>query len=322
MPELQKMSTLERWTYAIKPKSWPKLLVPTFLGQALGAHAAGALDETASGVGVLLTFAIGLFIVLLNDWSDEGVDRIKREMFPDGCSPKTIPDGILPAHYLLAAGLAAGAVALGIGYWFEVEHGRAHATAATAGALAIFWAYSLPPLRLNYRGGGELLETLGVGAALPLLHAYVQGGVAWDATYWVLIGYVLLSLTSALASGLSDEESDRAGGKTTFTTLFGNRSIVFAIDAVLISSALSWLALSFVFTDEMMLVSALVSAGFYVIERRGKVRQLGQDAATNAFPEIARYKQVLHRVIWRAGMMVGGAFLILLEAKVLIAWLS
>ncbi|MEM1348004.1 MAG: prenyltransferase [Myxococcota bacterium] len=322
MPPLAQMSTLERWTYAIKPKSWPKLLVPTFLGQALGAHAAGAVDPVSASVGVALTLGIGVFIVLLNDWSDEDVDRIKREMFPDGCSPKTIPDGILPSQHLLAAGLAAGFVALMLGCWYEVALQRAHATAAVAGALAIFWAYSLPPLRLNYRGGGEVLEMLGVGGALPLLHAYVQGGVAWHEDYWVLAGYMLLALTSALASGLSDEESDRAGHKTTFTTLFGNRFVVRAIDAVLLASALSWLALSFLYSDDIALVGALVSAAFYIFERRAKVRALGLEAKTNAFPQIAAYKQALHRVLWRAGMMVGGTFALLTAAEVWSLWLS
>ncbi|MEB3327874.1 MAG: hypothetical protein VKQ33_01435 [Candidatus Sericytochromatia bacterium] len=38
-----------------------------------------------------------MFIVPLDDWADARVDRLKREMFPTGCSPKTIPDGVLPA---------------------------------------------------------------------------------------------------------------------------------------------------------------------------------------------------------------------------------
>ena len=44
----------------------------------------------------------------------------------------------------------------------------------------VFVAYTLPPLRLNYRGGGELLEMLGVGLALPLYNVYLQAGAMAD----------------------------------------------------------------------------------------------------------------------------------------------
>ena len=33
-----------RWWYALKPGSWPKLVVPALLGQAIGVSAAGASD--------------------------------------------------------------------------------------------------------------------------------------------------------------------------------------------------------------------------------------------------------------------------------------
>ena len=83
-----------RWLYAAKPGSWPKLLVPMLLGQAMGVAALGAVRVEAILVGVAFTVLDLLFIVFLNDYFDRRVDAVKREMFPDGCSPKTIPDGI------------------------------------------------------------------------------------------------------------------------------------------------------------------------------------------------------------------------------------
>ncbi|MCA9583105.1 MAG: prenyltransferase, partial [Myxococcales bacterium] len=205
---------LSRWVFALKPQSWPKLLVPAALGQALGVAHTERWSWPPLIVGVLFTVFGGAFIVLANDWADQEVDRLKRDMFPAAGSPKTIPDGVLGERSVakgaaVAAGFAASVAVLGA-LWLSV----ASLAWLGLGGIAVFAAYSLPPLRLNYRGGGEFLEAFGVGVVLPLFNAVAQGGspANWAAAM-ALPGFSCLALASALASGLSDEESDRAGGK-------------------------------------------------------------------------------------------------------------
>ena len=53
------MSTFSRWLYAAKVNSWPKLLVPFFLGQALGIQAGGSINMGGFVIGFLFT-AFGL----------------------------------------------------------------------------------------------------------------------------------------------------------------------------------------------------------------------------------------------------------------------
>ena len=151
---------MSAWLTAAKPASWPKLLVPAVLGQAIGVTAVGRVSLAALGVGAAFTVLDLLFIVFLNDWGDRDVDAIKRRMFPRS-SKKTIPDGLLPAHQLLFAGGIAGALAAGLafaaGWWL----GRPWLGPFALGALGIFVAYTLPPIRLNYRGRPWLKLKLG-----------------------------------------------------------------------------------------------------------------------------------------------------------------
>ena len=42
------MSPPARWWFALKPASWPKILVPAAVGQALGAAAAGRNSATGT----------------------------------------------------------------------------------------------------------------------------------------------------------------------------------------------------------------------------------------------------------------------------------
>ena len=64
----------------------------------------------------------------------------------------------------------------------------------------------------------------GVGIALPVFNLYIQAGTIPRHVWPWIAGFACLSLASAVASGLSDEESDRAGGKRTFASTFGNRA--------------------------------------------------------------------------------------------------
>lgn len=289
-----------RWLYALKPASWPKLVVPTILGQALGARAAGGFDVEALASGAIFTVADLSFVVLLNDWGDREVDAIKRRMFPDGCSPKTIPDGILPARAVLVAGLFAGIVAIVTATIAGQRLDRSGLGLAALALLGIFAAYTLPPLRLNYRGGGELLEMVGVGVALPLFHGYLQGGALPASAAGLLPGFAMLSLASAIASGLADEQSDRAGGKRTVVTLVGNPLARRLVQASVSAGIALWLLAPLTgLVSWLPAWGAALTALWY---RRALVRS-SEAARTNAFADQKVYKGHLHAAIWRGALV-------------------
>lgn len=309
MSNIRDWTTLQRWLYAIKPASWPKLLVPMVFGQALGIAVTGHISMLALLLGFLFTLCDGLFIVLLNDWGDEHVDRIKRELFPNGCSPKTIPDGVLPSHQVLIAGLLAGLGALVIGAIATVSLGLTYGLLGAGICLAIFVAYSLPPFELNYRGGGELLEMLGVGVALPLFNAYLQSGTLWDPRYELLVGYALLSMASALASGLSDEVSDHQGGKRTFTTMFGNRRVRKAVEVTLGLGGFAWWIARWRHGAVIPWV-AVAGANAAVVYYQWQLLEMTHRARTNAWDALGLYKLHLHRGIWYAGLVMASGLLL------------
>ena len=292
------------WTQAAKPASWPKLLVPFALGQAIGL-ADGEPSLAGFAFGLAFTVLNLLFIVFLNDWGDREVDAIKRRMFP-ASSPKTIPDGVLPAHRLLLAGILAGLAALGLAVLASAVLDRPWFVPLAALSLCVFVAYTLPPLRLNYRGGGEFLEMLGVGVLLPWTQSYLQGGELLAPGLWLLPGFTLLSLASAVASGLSDERSDRAGGKRTFVTAFGNRVGRRTVEALTMLGALAWAATA-MWCDAMPVWVAGPGALVAFWYAGATVSESGR-AQTDRFAALRRYKAALHHAIWR-GALTAAMFL-------------
>lgn len=307
LPRALPQTQSARWWFALKPASWPKLLVPAFFGQTLGAATGRtAWSWAAAATGLLFTLCLLAFIVLLNDWGDQRVDTIKRQMFPRGCSPKTIPDGVLPARQLLIVGLLAGLLGLLVsvlgGLWLRLPF------LGWLGAicLAVFVAYTLPPLKLNYRGGGELLEALGVGALLPGLNAQLQSrSLSLDhAALGVLPGAVLLALSSALVSGLSDEESDRVGGKHTVTTWIGNGRTRRAAELCLGLGVIAWLVAAALW-PRVIVWWAVVPAVAVVVGHGRRVVRMSPRAVTNAFAAQGAYKLELHRALWRGHLLLG-----------------
>ncbi|WP_258182918.1 prenyltransferase [Enhygromyxa salina] len=308
-------SLIDRWIYAAKVDSWPKLLVPTILGQALGVAAAGRVDPRAFVLGLCFTICQLLFVVFLNDWGDRRVDRIKRQMFPEGCSPKTIPDAILPGSAVLTAGVVAGLAGLGVALYAELSLARAGATWSALALMAIFLAYTFWPLRLNYRGGGEWLEGLGVGLVLPWFHLFLQSGESGLVReLWLLPGFCLLALASAVASGLSDEQSDRRGGKRTYASEYGNRAARALVERLGLAAALVWAVTVRVSGVVPAPVGALVVIVVLVNWRR--LRKLSPEATTNAFDAQRAYKRVLHQAQWRSATLIA----VILIALTILGW--
>lgn len=284
-----------RWLYAIKPGSWPKLMAPMALGQCLGWTTTGQGSVSGIVFGLAFTLTLGVFIVLLNDWGDQRVDAIKRERFPDGCSPKTIPDRILTPRQVLLAAMVSAAAHVGIGLFAGWWYGSIALALSPFVALFTFTAYTLPPLKLNYRGGGELLEGWAVGFLLPWLHALLQGApLLFPQLLW-LAGLIPLSLASALASGLSDEESDREGGKVTFTTRFGNRPVRTAIESLVLLGLGLWWGIALMTQWLPWWTLVLVTAPALVSLER--LHAQSPRAVTRAFAAQKVYKGHLARLI-------------------------
>ena len=285
---------IQRWSHALKLAGWPKVLVPAALGQASGMLADDRLGVLGWVVGFFVVAAHTVFILLLNDWADQQVDDIKRRMFPDGCSPKTIPDGILGARVLLIAGVSAGGLLL-VGSFFIAAWIERPALGWLALAqLLLFSLYSLPPIRLNYRGGGEVLEAIGIGLLLPITQAYIQSGELWPGSPLLLLIALPLAQASALASGLADERSDVEGGKTTFTTVFGNEAV---------RSAIAWcwslavlMALWMAVVHERTVLYLMPATALIYFGVRMQIESSG--AITDAFAAQRRFKSYLHRGSW------------------------
>ena len=184
---------------------------------------------------------------------------------------------------------------------------KARSEASKRALQAIFLAYTFPPLKLNYRGGGEWLEGLGVGVALPAFHLALQGGALWVRELWLLPGWCLLALACAVASGLSDEQSDRRGGKRTYAGEYGNRAARALIERLVLVACIVWavtMRISGVLPAPIGALAVIV-----VLVNWRRMRGISEQAKTNAFAEQRLYKHFLHQGQWRSATLIALALI-------------
>ena len=209
---------------------WVRALRLPFLGASVLPYAAGALLLPAHTRAA--PFVLGLLAVafahlaanLANDLADtrSGVDA--RDPVPYGFfgGSKVILEGLLPARSI-ARGSAffAGLSLLALGglVWLEGSPGLLLFGAL---ALALGLAYSLEPLRLSYRGGGEILVGILFGPVTVAAGGAAQGVPLDEPALW-LAGVPLGFFTSAIlfANEVPDAPDDAAAGKRTLVVRCG-----------------------------------------------------------------------------------------------------
>jgi 1,4-dihydroxy-2-naphthoate octaprenyltransferase len=84
------------------------------------------------------------------------------------------------------------------------------------------WYYTAPPVRLAYRGLGELATMTAVGFLMPAIGDFSQFGVAFSPLFLIcLVPLLLYSLAFIVNVEVPDMEGDIAGGKRNFVARKG-----------------------------------------------------------------------------------------------------
>jgi homogentisate phytyltransferase / homogentisate geranylgeranyltransferase len=235
---------------AVAWRRWPAVLwrfgrPHTILGTSLsiaGLYAmllaeqpAGPLANHLPWLALTWLSAIGanLFIVGLNQVTDEAIDRVNKPQLP-------IPSGDLSAG--AARRIVAAAAALGLVTGVLVDRAL---LATVAASMAIGLAYSLPPLRLKRFAVWAALSialvrgplvNVGVYAALSA-RLFGPTPVAVPAQVWALAAFVgLFSLGIAVAKDVPDVAGDRRFAIGSLAVRAGP-AVAFLVARLLLSAA-------------------------------------------------------------------------------------
>lgn len=217
------------WLQAARLPSQLYIFWPLLLGQAMAFQQGAPMNWAV----LLLCHAYGLliqlFIVFANDVADVETDRANTTYTIFSGGSRVLVRGLLPGRHLALAAGACALLALLTGLVLQFISGTWLPLLLIIAGLGLLWAYSFPPFRLSYRGGGELLQMLGVGLVLPLIGYSAQSGSMSGFGWAFLVPVLLFSLTCAMSTALPDEPSDRKSRKRSSAVLLGTRTSQWSI---------------------------------------------------------------------------------------------
>jgi 1,4-dihydroxy-2-naphthoate octaprenyltransferase len=161
--------------------------------------------------------------------SDLAVAPEDRTDFSGG--KRVLVDGLLTRGQTWAIALLSGGLGLLLGALIVFVREPAALWIGVVG-LALGWSYHGPPLRLAYRGLGELDVVLCYGPAIALATYVIQTG-AWSWTvFWLSLPLGLCTAAFLWVNEFPDYLADRACGKRNLVVRLGRRAASRVLPAI------------------------------------------------------------------------------------------
>jgi 1,4-dihydroxy-2-naphthoate polyprenyltransferase len=214
------VTDLKSWVQASRPLAHVNIAAPLLLGQAAAWNVTGRFTWLWFVAALLWGVLDHLFVIFANDLADHDTDTGRRTVLSGGSG--VIPEGKLTASQVGRAARV-GAIVLVLYSAVLALAGRPWTPVYALAALLLMSLYSFSPVRLSYRGGGELLQGVGIGIGLPSLGYYLQAEAAL-APGWVIGPAFLLGVCSNVLTALPDVDDDRRAHKNTWPVRNGVRS--------------------------------------------------------------------------------------------------
>lgn len=208
----------------------PKVSLASLAAIMLGA-AAAARDGPIHWGWLALTVA-GIFaievaknasgeVVDFSTGADQGVSPEDRSPFSGG--KRVLVDSLLTRTQTIGVAIAAYAIGIAVGLGIAVERHPGVLWLGLAGVWLAYF-YHAPPLRLSYRGLGEIAVAAAYGPLIACGTYLVQRREWGEAALWTSLPLGILIAAFLWINEFPDLRADRTAGKRTLVVSLGPRT--------------------------------------------------------------------------------------------------
>jgi 1,4-dihydroxy-2-naphthoate octaprenyltransferase len=213
-------------------------VVPVLLGIAIAASD-GAFDLVSAILTVIGACFVQLAINVSNDVFDtaQGADDMNVTPTKFSGGSRVIQYGLVSFRGMAALATALYLAGAAIGLVLLALRGSPALLVIGVVGFVIGLGYTAPPLRLVYRGLGEVAVALGFGP-LMLLGAYVvqtQGALSWE-PFVASIPVALLVALILYVNEIPDRRGDARAGKRTLPVRFSRAAVIFGYRAAVVAA--------------------------------------------------------------------------------------
>jgi len=212
------------WVRALRAPFFQAVIVPVILGTAVAWYETGTFLPGYFVLSLLGVVFLHAGTNLANDYFDHrsGADAANNAPTPFSGGSRLIQEELIPPGRICAVALlcfALGAlVGLALGYlrgWVIL--------AFAAGGLLSGYFYTSPPIKLGYRGWGELLVGVNLGPLVVCGSYYVQAQTVSLGSLVASVPVGLLIAAVLYINELPDYQPDKAVGKRTIVVMLGKK---------------------------------------------------------------------------------------------------
>jgi putative NADPH-quinone reductase/1,4-dihydroxy-2-naphthoate octaprenyltransferase len=235
---------LSAWLASFRLQFHPMAWAAYAIGAAGAWHATGHFSPLAFWLGLACLFSLELATVFTNDEFDFESDLRNRHFGPFTGGSRVLVDGSISfASMQVAVLLAVGSfVATGVSLAVLISPFPSLLVLAALGVLAL--GYTVPPLKLCWRGLGEIDVGLTHSLGVILCGYAFQGGTLSDAWPWLVAVPLFFAILPAITlSGIPDYSADHAVGKGTIAVRLGPRVAIRVAQAMTALAAIAAVAL-------------------------------------------------------------------------------
>ena len=213
-------------------------IVPVVLGITIAA-AHGAFDAVTAVLTIIGASCVQLGLNVANDVFDSMLGADEANVTPTRYSggSRVIQYGLVTFRRMAATAATFYLAAAAIGLVLLALRGSFALLTIGFVGLVVSLAYTAPPLKLVYRGLGEIAVAVGFGP-LMLLGAYVVqtgGALSWEPVV-ASIPIALLVALILYVNEIPDRRGDEHAGKRTLPVRFGQDAVILGYDLTVVAA--------------------------------------------------------------------------------------
>lgn len=212
---------VQYWIKASRLPAQAFIFPGLLLGQGMAFYNGFTWSWIMFGFLFFYGISMHLFIVYSNDYADFETDQINKSFTPFTGGSRVLIDGDLSKKQLGIASIVTLFTTILIAIMMSFLQASFWPLLLAFIGVLLMQAYSFKPIKLSYRGYGEVLQMLGVGLVLPLISYFGQAGNFTSFPLLLMLILLPSQFAMALGTSLPDEPSDRLSEKNTTVVNLG-----------------------------------------------------------------------------------------------------
>jgi 1,4-dihydroxy-2-naphthoate octaprenyltransferase len=193
------------------------------LGVLISGEMGYDIDLTRAVFGYLVFMPAHLSVSYSNDLFDVDADKYNEgSAFSGGSGVLQRRPELKKAALIISVSLIASSIILSIVFTFAYSISPLFIGLVVLGSL-LGWFYTAPPLKLSYRGFGEISTAATVGVLVPLYGFIASSGTLDPSLIYLLFPMALSGFVFILNVQTPDVEADIKGGKNTWVMALGRK---------------------------------------------------------------------------------------------------